>query len=34
MNIQRLQDCCKAAEVTLSREEWYGILVATGNTLP
>jgi predicted oxidoreductase len=33
-NVQRLRDCCKAAEVTLSREEWYGILLAAGNTLP
>ncbi len=34
MNIQRLRDCCKAAEVQLSREEWYGILLAAGNVLP
>ncbi|THF87385.1 aldo/keto reductase family oxidoreductase [Deinococcus sp. KSM4-11] len=34
MNVQRLQDCCKAADVTLSREDWYGILLAAGNTLP
>ncbi len=33
-NVQRLQDCCRAAEVTLTREEWYGILLAAGNTLP
>lgn len=33
-NAQRLQDCCKAAEVTLTREEWYSILLAAGNTLP
>jgi len=34
MNIQRLKDCIKAAETTLSREEWYGIFIAAGNTLP
>ncbi|MFC4455989.1 aldo/keto reductase [Deinococcus sonorensis] len=34
MNIGRLQDCCKAAEVQLSREEWYRITRAAGNKLP
>lgn len=34
MNIDRLKDCCKASEVHLSREEWYGIYRAAGNTLP
>jgi predicted oxidoreductase len=34
MNVQRLLDCCKASEVTLSREEWYAITVAAGNPLP
>jgi predicted oxidoreductase len=34
MNVQRLLDCCKAAEVNLSREEWYAISVAAGNYLP
>jgi predicted oxidoreductase len=34
MNITRLQDCCRAADVNLSREEWYAILLAAGNTLP
>lgn len=34
MNIGRLQDCCRASEVNLSREEWYGIYLAAGNTLP
>lgn len=33
-NLQRLQDCIKAAEVNLTREEWYGILLAAGNKLP
>ncbi|MFC3834126.1 aldo/keto reductase [Deinococcus rufus] len=34
MNEQRLIDCCRAADVTLSREDWYGILLATGTKLP
>jgi len=34
MNEQRLADCCKAAEITLTREEWYGIYLAAGNILP
>jgi predicted oxidoreductase len=34
MNIQRLKDCAKAADITLSREEWYSIYLAAGNTLP
>lgn len=34
MNLQRLSDCCKAPEIYLSREEWYGILLAAGNALP
>lgn len=34
MNIERLQDCCKASEITLTREEWYGIYRAAGNVLP
>ena len=34
MNLNRLTDCCKAADVTLSREEWYGIYRAAGNVLP
>jgi hypothetical protein len=25
MNITRLQDCAKASEIKLSREEWYAI---------
>jgi predicted oxidoreductase len=33
-NIQRLKDCCKASEVSLSREQWYGIYRAAGNVLP
>jgi predicted oxidoreductase len=34
MNIQRLKDCMKAAEIRLSKEEWYAIYLAAGNTLP
>jgi predicted oxidoreductase len=34
MNAGRLADCAKAAEITLTREEWYEILLAAGNTLP
>ncbi|MFO7637048.1 MAG: aldo/keto reductase [Clostridia bacterium] len=34
MNTGRLIDCIRAAEVTLTREEWYAIYRAAGNTLP
>ncbi|MDR1024257.1 MAG: aldo/keto reductase [Treponema sp.] len=34
MNAGRLAECVKAAEITLTREEWYEILLAAGNTLP
>ncbi|ETT62441.1 aldo/keto reductase family oxidoreductase [Paenibacillus sp. FSL H8-0457] len=34
MNINRLKDCIKAGEVTLTREEWYAIYRAAGNILP
>ncbi|MCL2479624.1 MAG: aldo/keto reductase [Treponema sp.] len=34
MNIGRLKDCAKAAEISISRDEWYGIYLAAGNTLP
>ena len=34
MNIKRLKDCVKAANINLSREEWYEIYLAAGNTLP
>jgi len=34
MNVERLRDCVKATEITLTREEWYSILLAAGNTLP
>ncbi|MFC5528830.1 aldo/keto reductase [Cohnella yongneupensis] len=34
MNIERLQDCCKAADIRLTREEWYSIFRSAGNILP
>lgn len=34
MNEQRLRDCVQAVEITLTREEWYEIYMAAGNTLP
>lgn len=32
--VERLQDCLRAADVHLTREEWYGLLLAAGNKLP
>lgn len=34
MNLDRLKDCIKAAEIYLTREEWYEIYCAAGNILP
>ena len=34
MNVNRLKDCCKAADIRLTREEWYEIYRAAGNVLP
>lgn len=34
MNTRRLKDCCKAADIRLTREEWYEIYRAAGNVLP
>ena len=34
MNVQRLKDCVKAAGIRLTREEWYEVYLAAGNTLP
>ncbi len=34
MNINRMKDCCKAADLTITREEWYEIYRAAGNVLP
>jgi predicted oxidoreductase len=33
-SVARLTDCVKAADVSLSREEWYAIYCAAGNELP
>ena len=33
-NAKRLQDICKASDVTLTRPEWYAIYRAAGNKLP
>jgi predicted oxidoreductase len=34
MKPERLRDCVKAAEITLTRDEWYAIYLAAGNVLP
>ncbi|WP_339279042.1 aldo/keto reductase [Paenibacillus sp. FSL W8-1187] len=34
MNIERLADCVRAADIRLTREEWYAIFRAAGNVLP
>ncbi|MDF2887884.1 MAG: aldo/keto reductase family oxidoreductase [Lacrimispora sp.] len=34
MNANRLKDCMKAADIYLTREEWYEIYRAAGNVLP
>ncbi len=34
MNEERLRDCVKAADIRLTREEWYEIYLAAGNDLP
>ena len=34
MNVERLTDCCRAADVHLTRAEWYEIYLAAGNILP
>ncbi len=34
MNSERLVDCCKAADITLTKLEWYEIYRAAGNKLP
>ncbi|NLK08426.1 MAG: aldo/keto reductase family oxidoreductase [Firmicutes bacterium] len=33
-NTGRLKDCCRAGNVHLTREEWYELYRAAGNTLP
>lgn len=32
--LDRLEDCLKAADITLTREEWYAIFRAAGNDIP
>jgi len=34
MKIERIKDCVKAADITLTRDEWYAIFMAAGNILP
>lgn len=34
MNVERLKDCCQAADIMLTREEWYEIYLSAGNLLP
>ena len=34
MNTDRLKDCMKAADIYLTRDEWYEIYCAAGNVLP
>lgn len=34
MNPARLKEICKATEIRLTREDWYGIYQAAGNELP
>ncbi|WP_372638170.1 aldo/keto reductase family oxidoreductase [Cohnella sp.] len=33
-NVERLRDCARAADIRLTREEWYEIYLAAGNILP
>ena len=33
-NPQRVRDTARAAEVTMTREEWYRLYLAAGNKLP
>jgi len=34
MNVGRLKDCVKAADIRLTHDEWYEIYLAAGNILP
>ncbi|MBB3111089.1 putative oxidoreductase [Paenibacillus phyllosphaerae] len=34
MSLERLLECAKASEITLTRQEWYEIFRAAGNVLP
>ena len=33
-NLKRIQDISKAADITLTREEWYRVYLAAGKLLP
>jgi predicted oxidoreductase len=33
-NADRIKDCLKASEITLTRDEWYAVYLAAGNILP
>ena len=33
-NVDRLRDCCGAADVQMTREDWYAIYLAAGRQLP
>lgn len=34
MNLTRLADCLRAADIVLTRQEWYDLYLAAGNDLP
>ncbi len=34
MNKQRIKDICRASDISLTRQEWYGIYRAAGNDIP
>ena len=34
MNLDRLRDCLRAPDIVLTRQEWYDLYLAAGNTLP
>ena len=34
MNLCRLKECVQAGDIHISREEWYAIYMAAGNSLP
>ncbi|MCL2531664.1 MAG: aldo/keto reductase [Oscillospiraceae bacterium] len=34
MNVDRLRSCANATQVDLTREDWYALYLAAGNTLP
>ena len=34
VNLERMRDIAKAADVTITRKEWYDLYCATGKSLP